>query len=168
MVDAGKPHPVAFALVSLLLVASGVLFSRLAGGGEGEAAAPAPPSPKAQLVHEVALESTRVSAEVETAARRFFAAYLRYEVGMMSAGVREGISRGAEPALAATLLLHTPRAPRGGAFPPVAVLGDVEVSLKSGERAIVEGSAMRGRMPERFSFEFRRVGGAWLASGTAG
>ncbi|HWB69766.1 MAG TPA: hypothetical protein VG518_07295, partial [Solirubrobacterales bacterium] len=162
--DGGRPHPVAFAFVSLLLVASGVLFSHLAGA-DGSRPDPAVAARKARLVREVAIESARTGAEVQAAARRFFAAYLRYEVGTVNAAVRAAIRRDAEPSFADVLLLHTPRAPRGGAFPPRAVLRGVDVSLQSGERAIVEGSARRGRMPERFSFEFRRIGGAWLASG---
>ena len=166
-------RPALFLTASAAIVAAGLLFALAA-----PAPPPAPQAPAGQAVGAsppLAAPSPRVLAartallrgEVRAAARRFLAAFLRYEVGDLGPGVKAALRATATPAFAARLLARPPRAPAPGRFPPRARLGRVEVAFVSlvPPRAIAGGAAQRGGEPEQFSFLFELRGRAWLASG---
>lgn len=104
-------------------------------------------------------------AAVDRAARGFLAAFFRYEVGELGPGVRAALRAAATPGFVAELLAAPPRRPPGRA--PPAVLGRLSIAVVSvaPPRALISGSARRGRRPEPFSFLFEARDGAWLASG---
>lgn len=164
-----RPHPVVFVLVSIVLVASGVALSRSEfsqradSEGQRESLGVRP----AHLARRVAVETTRLHAQVELAARRFLTPFLRYEVGDVDARVRRELHATATPEFAAALLAIPPRPPTRGGFPPRARLQSLAVNFAEDAafRAFVDGSALRGVTPERFSFEFEYGQGGWRASG---
>lgn len=167
MAPAAKPKPVVFVLVSILLVASGVVFSRLGSSPEAEAGGAGDGAPvEVAEAGRVALETARLRAQVEQSARRFVPAFLRYEVGDIDAGVRRTLRATATAEFAADLLAVPPRPPAGG-FPPRARLQRlaVRISPNSAFHAFVEGTALRGGAPEAFSLEFEYGEGGWRASG---
>lgn len=167
MAPAAKPKPVVFVLVSILLVASGIVFSRLGPSSEAETeSAGGPARVEAAEAGRVALETARLRARVDHAARRFVPAFLRYEVGEIDAGVRRTLRATATAEFAADLLAVPPRPPAGG-FPPRAHLQRLAVRLSPNAafHAFVEGTALRGDVPEAFSLEFEYEEGLWLASG---
>src|SRR4051794_39223017 len=167
MAPAAKPKPIVFVLVSILLVASGVVFSRLGSSPEAETERS---GGTAQIevaeVGRVALETARLRARVDQAARRFVPAFLRYEVGDIDAGVRRTLRATATAEFAANLLAVPPRPPVGG-FPPRGHLQRLAVRLSPNAafHAFVEGTALRGGAPEAFSLEFEYGEGGWRASG---
>jgi hypothetical protein len=158
-----KPRPVAFVLVSILLVASGVVFSRL--GSSPEAVVATAPV-EISSTGRVALETARLRSRVDQAARRFVPAFLRYEVGDIDAGVRRTLRATATAEFAASLLAVPPRPPAGG-FPPRARLQRLAVKFwpNAAFHAYVEGTALRGGAPEAFSLEFEYGEAGWRASG---
>lgn len=162
-----KPRPVVFFAVSLLLVASGVAFSRSEfsprADGEGQPVEPTP----SQLARRVATETARLHAQVELAAKRFLPAFFRYEVGDIDARVRRELHATATPEFAAALLAIPPRPPRRGGFPLPARLQSLTVNFAEGAafNAFVDGVALRGATPQRLSFEFEYSQGRWRASG---
>jgi Ni/Co efflux regulator RcnB len=115
----------------------------------------------------VLAQLNRRRAEVRAAARRFLDAFLRYEVGDLSAPVRRRLRAAATRPFAKRLLRRPPRRPAAGRFPPRATLRRVDVSFVSprATRAVVSGAALRGGLSEEFSFVLARRGGRWLASG---
>jgi hypothetical protein len=167
MAPAAKPKPVLFVLVSILLVSSGVVFSRLGSSSEaGTDSAGGTARVGVAEAGRVALETARLRARVDQAARRFVPAFLRYEVGDIDAGVRRALRATATAEFAANLLAVPPRPPAGG-FPPRARLQRLAVrfSPSAAFHAFVEGTSLRGGAPERFSFEFEYGEGVWRASG---
>jgi len=116
---------------------------------------------------DVVARLTRRHAEVRAAARRFLIAFLRYEVGDLSAPVRRALRGAATRPFAERLLRRPPRRPAAGRFPPRATLRRIDISFVSprATRAVVSGAALRGGLSEEFSFVLARRGGIWLASG---
>lgn len=165
-----KPHPVAFALVSALLVLSAVVSSRSGPGpetaGEPDLGATGVP---AHVAQRVVSETARLHTQVELAARRFLVPFFRYEVGDIDVRVRRELHATATPEFAAALLAIPPRA-RAGGFPPRARLQSLEVNFSPAGafHAFVDGAALRGRAPEDFSFEFEYSPDGWRASGVTG
>jgi hypothetical protein len=164
-----RPRPALFIAVSLLLVASGIAFSRSEFGrqdaqGEGTGSGGVGP---VQAARRVATETAQLHAQLELAARRFLPFFFRYEVGDIDAEVRRGLHATATPEFAAALLEAPPRPPSGRDFPPTARLRSLSVDLAetAAFRAFVNGSALRGGIPETFSFEFQYGQGRWRASG---
>lgn len=169
----GKPQHLAFVLVSIALVLCGIVFSRAAPDAGGEPGAEERSESSARLEsfeRQVEANTERLRTQVEGPARRFVDAYLLYEVGIVDAEVRAEIRASATTEFASVLLASIPRAPNPNDFPEPALLQSLEVSFESvdGDLAIAEGEAMRGQMPELFSFELEPVGGTWLVSGVAG
>jgi hypothetical protein len=162
-----KPKPVVFVLVSILLVASGIVFSHLGSSPQAETEGVVGTAPvEVAETGRVTLETARLRSRVDQAARRFVPAFLRYEVGDIDAGVRRALRATATAEFAASLLAVPPRPPAGG-FPPRARLQRlvVKFSPSAAFNAFVEGTAVRGGAAENFSFEFEYGEGAWLASG---
>jgi hypothetical protein len=167
MAPGAKPRPVVFVLVSILLIASGVVFSHLGSRVEAE-----PEGAGAGARIEVAdtgraeLEIARLRSRIEQAASRFVPAFLRYQVGDIDAGVRRVLRATATADFTADLLAVPPRPPRGG-FPPPARLRGLAVRFSPDDafHAFVEGTALRGGAPEVFSVEFEYAEGGWRASG---
>lgn len=171
--QAGKrPQHLAFGLASIVLVASGILFSS-SGGHAGRGVEVERRTASAMkletFARRVEANTARLRDRVEVPARRFVDAYLRYEVGIVDPGVRAAIRGAATEEFASVLLANTPRAPTANHFPEPARLQSLEVSFANaeGNRAIAAGAAVRGRMPEKFSFELEPMGGDWLVSGVA-
>ena len=177
MAPAAKPKPVVFVLVSILLVASGVVFSHLGSSPEVEpegavatagtgTAGGGRAGVEVAETGRVALEIARLRSRVEQAARRFVPAFLRYQVGDMDAGVREALRVTATADFAADLLAVPPRPPPGG-FPPRARRQSLAVKFSPNDafHAFVKGVALRSGAPEAFSLEFEYGEGSWRASG---
>jgi hypothetical protein len=177
LAPAAKPKPVVFVLVSILLVASGVVFSHLGSSPEVEpegavatagvgTAGGATAGVAVAETGRVVLEIARLRSRIEQVARRFVPAFLRYQVGNMDAGVRRVLRATATADFAADLLAVPPRPPAGG-FPPRAVLQRLAVKLSSNDafHAFVEGVALRKGAREAFSIEFEYGEGVWRASG---
>jgi len=152
-----------FFAVSAALLAAALGFSRSpelvvrprAPTGYGVGGGPAP-APGAAFI---------LRAAIDRGARAFLAAFFRYEVGELGAGVRAALRATATPRFAAELLSAPPwRPPRSYPAPATSRLSIRAVSV-SPPRALVEGSARRGRQTEPFSFLFEARDGAWLASG---
>lgn len=168
-----RPRPIAFILVSALLVASGVVFARSAEfqGEAGDGARGAAPHAAAvqteQRARQVEAETARLHAQVERSARRFLKPFFRYEVGDIDAGVRRELRATATPQFAAALLAVPPRPPAGAGFPPRARPQELEVTFASAGAfsAFVDGTARRGGVVKEFSFEFEYLRGHWRASG---
>jgi hypothetical protein len=117
--------------------------------------------------HGVVARLDRRQAGVRVAAGRFLTAFLRYEVGDLSAPVRRALRAGATRPFADRLLSHPPRPPAAGRFPPRATLRRIDIAFVSplATRAVVSGSALRDGLPEEFSFLLVRRRQTWLASG---
>lgn len=131
---------------------------------------PAPPaSPPASSAGQVAVSFPRRAqahrAALVVAARRFLSAFFRYEVGEAGPRVRSALRANATPAFAAELLRSPVRVP--AQRPQAAKLGGLTVDAASisPPRVLVSGTAIRGGLPEGFSFLFESRGGVWLASG---
>jgi hypothetical protein len=135
------------------------------------AASPGRPRPAGLRLPAVArraeARAERLSAGLRRSARRFLAAFFRYEVGEGGRALDAALRARAIPAFARRLLAAPPRPPSPGGFPPPARLRRLRVSFVSagGERALVTGSALRGGLAEQFSFLFERRRSLWLASG---
>lgn len=164
-----RSRVVLFALVCAALLGSALAFG-LSGndlgdpasashrrGGEGTAAA---------ATAAFAERSQHLHREVRAAARSFVAAFLRYEVGELGAGVTSTLRAFATASFSRELLANRPQ-PTAGEFPRSAALGQIAVAFVSAipPRAVISGSARRGRSSEQFSFVFERRGRDWLASG---
>ena len=68
----------------------------------------------------------RIEAEAEAVARKFFAAFARYELGTVDAAIREAFRRTVTPRFARTLLGDPPRIPPGVERPVRAALGELQ------------------------------------------
>jgi len=136
---------------------------------EGRGARAEPPGgedlPVGRRVRPALLAGTRA---VEEAARRFLAAFGRYEVGRLDGAVARRLRRSATVELATTLLAAPPRRSAGSEVRRARVF-DIEVTPSSGAapRAVARGSLRRGSEVESFAFEFERHGRRWLAAGVA-
>ncbi len=162
-----------FVVASVAILAAALLFAltapdppppsrALGGGAVGAVSGFAAPSPRL-----LAARSALLRDRLRATARRFLAAFGRYEVGERGSGLARALRATATPGFAARLLAAPPRAPAAGRYPPRARLGRVEVSFValSPPRAIVSGEARRGDAPAQFSFLFELRGRRWLASG---
>jgi hypothetical protein len=102
----------------------------------------------------------RRSASLRRSARRFLAAFSRYEVGEGGRALDVVLRAAATPAFARRLLAAPPRAPPAlGGYPPPARLGGLRITFLSagGNRALVTASARRGARPEQLAFLFKRL-----------
>jgi hypothetical protein len=107
----------------------------------------------------------RAPRQLQRAARRFLAAFLRYEVGNLGQTTTKSLRAHSSPDFAAELLAQPPRdlyrhLPRAQIWR----LRVIVLSQSPG-RALVSGSALRDGRPEQFSFFFEADGGAWRAVG---
>lgn len=156
-----------FLAASALLVGASIVFSR--GSESIDTEGPVHSEPIATgPEHELVARLEQEQLEVETAARHFVTAFLRYEVGDLSPAVRGKLRAAATPEFA-HLLLSSPVRAAVGRFPPRAVLRrlDVEFISPEGTLAMVSGTAWRARLPEEFAFLFELRSTGWLASGPA-
>ncbi len=164
-----RSRVVLFALVCTALLGSVLAFG-LGGNDLGNPAGRADPGKekgrRAAAAAAFAERSQHLHREVRAAARSFVAAFLRYEVGELGAGVMSTLRAFATVGFSRELLADRPRAAAGG-FPHAAALGQIAVAFVSAipPRAVISGSARRGRSSEQFSFVFERRGRVWLASG---
>lgn len=179
-----RSHPVLFALVLLVLPASAAL---LLLSTEPPPAAPLHRTPPLTRSHDLGSRSVAArmaSGEdlpprsalpgalrgarraVAEAARRFMAAFLRYEVGDAPPSVLAALRAASTEELAAQLLLAPPR-PTATDMPRRARLIGLEVGLPGGTapEALVSGALRREGSIEPFAFLFQREGRRWLASG---
>jgi hypothetical protein len=103
---------------------------------------------------------------VAAAARRFLAAFLRYEVGDARPPGLVALRATSTEAFVAQLLLAPPR-PAAAGLPRRARLAGIEITLPSdaAPRALVSGALRRQGSVEGFAFLFERHGQRWLASG---
>lgn len=156
-----------FFVASAALLAAAISFA----GGE-QPPTPAPPPAKSEVVQAAppvlqpaAAGAAGLRVALGGEARRFLAAFFRYEVGELGPGVRRALRATATPGFAAELLAAPPRRPPQKV--PAAVPGRLAIAAASlsPPRAVVGGSARRGGEAEQFSFVFEAVDGAWLASG---
>ncbi len=158
----GSPHAWRLALfcgASLALVCGALVFS-----GSGNELSQLPLQPRSSGVVATPVGGMSAGA-LRTQARRFLGAFLRYEVGELDQRVHRVLRRTATAGFAATLLREPPR-PVGRALRS-ARLARLSLSALSVSppRALVSGSALRGRSAEQFSFLFVLHDGVWLASG---
>lgn len=168
MREAPTARIVLFVVVSATLVAAAISFSRGAGwtGAEQEASGGAGPADaRAQTL---AAQLAQADAEVKATARRFLAAFLRYEVGELTPALRRVLRATATPEFGRQLLAFPTRRPPGN-FPPRAELRRVDVTFVSPQAtlAVVSGTALRAGRPEEFGFVFTQSASGWLASGAA-
>jgi hypothetical protein len=100
-----------------------------------------------------------------SSARRFLAAFLRYEVGDSSPALTRALEATATRALSAELLRHRPR-PSQGQAPSDPTLGPLSFAPVSTDPPLVSvsGTARRPTGPEQLSFVFEFSQGSWLAS----
>src|SRR5215212_7265585 len=106
------------------------------------------------------LVSARAAARARALA--FMRALLRYEAGDVSPRVRAAIRRHADPRLAATLLAHPPRRPRGGRLPAarrIASFESLEPSAHGGFEAIA--LVARGSHRDPLVVTVMRARGRW-------
>lgn len=161
---------VLFVFVSAALLASALAFAR--GGSD---AGPPPSEPSApSLSTDVPAWAKRtqhrvlsLASQLRESARRFLAAFARYEVGRLSGDARAALRDTTTAGFAAQLLEAPPSSPPSDGFLGPAHLARLEVRFVSADaqRALVSGELRRGPTPEEFSFLFVRRAGAWLASG---
>lgn len=155
-----------FAAASAALIAAAILFSQ--GGGwtspevepSGELAQPDP-------AHDARL--ARAEVEVKASARRFMAAFLRYEVGELTPVVRRDLRATTTLEFGRQLLASPPRRPSAGSFPPHAELRELNVTFLTPQAtlAVIDGASVRAGFPEEFGFAFTRSPSGWLASGAS-
>jgi hypothetical protein len=106
---------------------------------------------------------------VAAAARRFFAAFLSYEVGAVTHRVQTELRGSCTRGFWARLLAEPPR-PVAAGLPGRARLAGTEVALLDGPapRALVHATLRRGGRAEGFAILFQRRGRRWLAARVAG
>lgn len=161
---------VLFVFVSAALLLSALAFAR--GGSESS---PPSSSPTASsLSTEVPVWARRtqrraflLTSQLRGSARRFLAAFARYEVGRLSGDVKGALRETTTIAFAAQLLKAPPVSRPLGGFLGKARIARLSVSFVSADahRALVSGDLRRGAIPEEFSFLFVCRAGVWLASG---
>jgi hypothetical protein len=152
-----------FCVVCAALAWAAVAFA--GGGSPPSPPTPPPASSAAQVAVSFPQRAQAHRAALVVAARRFLSAFFRYEVGETGPSVRSALRANATPAFAAELLRSPVRVP--AQRPQVAKLGalTVDAASISPPRVLVSGTAIRGGLPEGFSFLFESRGGVWLASG---
>lgn len=167
----GRARTALFLLACAALIAAALAFgatgqrSEPSGGdatqGSPPTAALRPPS----VTRRAEARAEHLAAGLRRSARGFLIAFFRYEVGERGPAITAALRVSATPAFADRLLAAPPRAPASG-FPPPARLRSLHLGFVSAaNRALLSGTASRGRRLEPFSFLFRRRGSAWLASG---
>ena len=161
---------VLFAFVSAVLLASALAFASAGSAPEPPSNEPSAPSLNVDVpawARRTQLRAQSLASQLRQSARRFLAAFARYEVGQISAGVRIALRETTTSGFAAQLLGTPSAAPPLGGFLGKAHLAKLNVSFVSAtaDRALVSGDLRRGPRPEEFSFLFVRRGGGWLASG---
>jgi hypothetical protein len=174
MPEAARRRAALFALVCAALVGSAVGFA--AGGhqsGVGQRGAESRSAVSVKRssagVERAVLRAQRLAEELRRSARRFLAAFLRYEVGERSPAVLAMLRVTATRRFATRLLAASPRPAAAGRFPPPAHLRNLQVAFLSAaaSRALVGGVAGRGGRTEDLSFLFTHRRRGWLASGPA-
>ncbi len=98
--------------------------------------------------------------------RPFLKAFLRYEVDVSGAGLRNALRRAATADFASELLAAQPHAPHNVPSAQIIHLRITDLS-RTPPRALVSGTAIRAGRPEPFAFLFEARGGRWLAAGPA-
>jgi hypothetical protein len=163
---------VAFLATALALLGLALLLAGSPGHHPGQLPAATPPSLGRIPAREAATAEhplrTRLVASARLAARRFLAAFSRYEVGELTPRIRRALRRSATRAFASQLLAAPPR-PLGIAPPRRAHPASIEVTLidPAGLSAQVSGLARRGHRSEPLSFLFRRTRTGWRATDIA-
>jgi hypothetical protein len=158
-------NPLLFCLAAGLLLLAAFAFSH--DGGRQEV--PTAKSGPARLIDPQPLRPPGAAqgslSHLHSVARHFLAAFLRYEVGDLSAAVRRGLRSRASHRFSAELLARPPHGLR--ASPPSARISRLRVALLSRApgRALISGSARRGGRLEQFSFLFEARRGAWRCVG---
>jgi hypothetical protein len=151
-----------FLAASLILVVAALATSRL-----HPRLGPAGPSPSLSRPDPALALASRLRLRLRRTARRFLAAYLRYEVGERGPLVRRGIRCCATPRFARLLLANPPRSAASQRSLAPARLRGLEVSFQPTRPglAFVGGVALRGVRREPFSFQFSYTAAGWRASG---
>jgi hypothetical protein len=161
---------VLFAFVSAALLLSALAFARSGSESAPPASEPAAPSLSAGVpawAKRTQLRVSSLASQLRESARRFLAAFARYEVGRLSGDVKLALRETTTAGFAAQLLEAPPAAPPSPEFLGGAHIARLDVRFVSADahRALVSGDLRRGARPEEFSFLFVRRAGAWLASG---
>lgn len=167
----GRWRAAGFLLASAALVLAALAFT----AARQREFSPGPPhrgtsTPALQLpsvTRKAAARAERLAFALRHSARRFLAAFFRYEVGEGGRRLAVALRASATPAFTRRLLGAPPRAASPAGYPPPARPGDLRVAFlsASADRALVSGAARRGGLAEQFSFVFERHGATWLASG---
>jgi hypothetical protein len=149
-----------FCLSAALLVLAAILFS---GGGQAprsvSSSVASPPHARGER------QVAAIASALRAAARRFLAAFFRYEAGEEDRSVRVALRATATPAFGGELLAAPPRVV-GRSLPPARLERlAITVIPVLPPRALISGEAGRGRRQEQFSFLFDLRRGAWLARG---
>jgi hypothetical protein len=157
-----------FVAVAAALVLAAIVFNRGAEPTDAEREASGGAAASAQDQRRAA-QLAQADAEVEATARRFLAAFLRYEVGELTPAVRRALRATTTPEFARQLLASPARRPSAGSFPPRAAVDRMNVTFISPQAtlAVVDGTALRSGFPEEFGFVFTRTAPGWRASGAA-
>jgi hypothetical protein len=161
---------VLFAFVSAVLLASALAFASAGSTPEPSSSESSAPSLSVDVpawARRAQLRAQSLASQLRRSARRFLAAFARYEVGQISGGVRIALRETTTSGFAAQLLGAPSAAPPLGGFLGRARVARLDVRFVSAaaDRALVSGDLRRGPTPEEFSFLFVRRGGNWLASG---
>jgi hypothetical protein len=161
---------VLFVFVSALLLASALAFAR--GGSDSEPPSSEPTAPLLRADVPAWARRTQhrallLASQLRESARRFLAAFARYEVGRLSGAVKVALRETTTASFSRQLLEAPPARPPLGGFLGRARLARLDVRFVSADaqRALVSGDLRRGATPEEFSFLFVRRAGHWLASG---
>ncbi len=167
MSGAGRRRAALFLLACGALIAAAFAFTAAPQRGAPPRARHAAPDLRLPpLARRAEARAERLAGGLRRSARRFLAAFFRYEVGEGGRALAAALRTRATPAFAHELLAP-PRAPSPGGYPSPARLHTLQVAFLSpgGNRALLTGSARRGGVEEQFSFLFERHGSLWLASG---
>jgi hypothetical protein len=161
-VTAQRGRLVLFCLSAGLLVLAAILFS---GGGHASrsvsSSLPSPPHSRGER------QVGAIASALRADARRFLAAFFRYETGEEDRSVRMALGATATPAFGSELLAAPPRVV-GRKLPPARLERlAITVIPVSSPRALISGEAIRGLRQEQFSFLFDLRRGTWLARGLA-
>jgi hypothetical protein len=177
--EPGPPRWLLFCLAAAALLTSALTFSAAGEEHRHESeSAERPPSRRATFTaapresaapNPLAGRLLRLHrGRIAASARRFLAAFARYEFGELGPSVRAELRSTATPRFASLLLASPPRLLAAGP-PPTGELLWLDVVPLGGAapRALVLGALRRGRASEPFSFGFLRRGGRWLADAVA-
>ncbi len=166
---AASRGPIAlFVVASAALIAAAVLFSR-GGGWTSPEVEPSGELAQAGPADDASARLARAEVEVKASARRFMAAFLRYEVGELTPAVRRDLRATTTSEFGRQLLTSPPRRPSAGGFPPHAELRELNVTFLTPQAtlAVIDGASVRDGFPEEFGFAFTRSASGWLASGAS-